>query len=134
MIKTLARHLLGRLIVGASTLCFIPLLATATQAQSVPSHTISNSDAIAAWQPLEARSFVIEEGVSFDHVSASINSRLAGEGAPATKAVGIEIESLPLISELLDEEGNFDLGLPFNVDMGDLMGESSIMVGTDFSL
>lgn len=129
MIKTLARHLLGRLIVGASTLCFIPLFSTAAYAQSSPA-----SDAIAAWQPLEARTFVIEEGISLDHVSASINSHLSGEETVATKSVGIEIESLPVISDLLDEEGNFDLGLPFNVDMGDLMGESFIMVGTDFSL
>ncbi|MEL6814071.1 MAG: hypothetical protein AAFP03_04560 [Cyanobacteria bacterium J06598_3] len=134
MIKTIARHLLGRLIVGASTFCFIPLLATAAQAQANPSHAMSDSAAIAAWQPLEARTFVIEEDVSLDHVSDSINSRLSGEETVATKSVGIDIESLPLVSEFLDEDGNFDLGLPFSVDISDLMGESYFMVGTDFSL
>lgn len=130
MMKTLAR----RLIVGAFTLCSIQVLFTAGAAIAQPlpqSH--SDSDALF---PLEMRSFAIEsEALTLDMAGDRINTQFAKERAIAQETAGLDIEELPIIGELLDEEGNFDWGmdLPFSVEIGDVMGETGLVLSTDLS-
>ncbi|MGC1310354.1 MAG: hypothetical protein WA885_24250 [Phormidesmis sp.] len=127
MLKTFVHHL----IFGMSAFCCTQTLAAVhsptAQAQARPT---------ASLLPLQPRTFEIEEGISFEAVSEGINTDMADSQFLKTSQPGLALDSLPLIGDLLDEEGNFDWGmnLPMTVNLGDVMGETGLVLGTDFSV
>ncbi|MGB7085971.1 MAG: hypothetical protein WBD47_10485 [Phormidesmis sp.] len=123
------------LIVGASTLCVAQVFDATAQAQvaSPPADMPANQSTSALF-PLESRTFEIEETVNFDTVSESINNRTGRDSSAERKADELDMRSVPIIGELLDDEGNFDWGvdLPVSFNVGNVMGQTGLVLGADF--
>ncbi|MEN8446857.1 MAG: hypothetical protein ABG776_17820 [Cyanobacteria bacterium J06555_13] len=84
---------------------------------------------------MESRS-IAEAGpvVNLDDTADNINSRTQEVQNAEPEPVGWDWRQLPLIGELIDEEGNFQMGgtVPVSVDFDDFEGGTSIMVGEQF--
>ena len=129
MIKTLARCLM----VGASTFCAVQGLFTAGTAIAQPPTQRHNRNSDHLF-PLETRSFVIEsQALALDAVGDRINTQVSDERSAASETTGLDINELPIIGDLVDEDGNFDWGmdLPVSVEIGTVMGETGLVISTD---
>lgn len=75
-----------------------------------------------------------EPALSLDTIAADINGQLFHH-RPLATAPGLDIESLPIIGELIDEAGNFDWGmsLPISIDLGNVMGQTGLIFSADFA-
>ena len=139
MIKTLIR----RLIIGASTLCAFQVFVVAGSALAQTALTdgqatsqASSHQTRADLLPLETMSFEVEsEAMEMEDVSDRINTQFSDEHTEPDEPEGFNVKSLPIIGELVDEEGNFDWGveLPFSVDIGDVEGSTGVVLSTDFT-
>lgn len=81
--------------------------------------------------PLEAgRPSPHQISAELSATAESINTAFAKSQAPKTEPEVL----LPVVGELLNEEGKFDWGMdiPITFDFGDLIGNPVLIVGTDF--
>lgn len=123
MIKTF----FNRLIVGASTFCAVPILFPTGAAFAQPQPK-------AVLFPLESRSFELEQdAIALDAVSDRINTHFSDNDPSAEESSGLDLNELPIIGSFVDESGNFDMDLPVSVSIDDLVGETVLVIGTDFS-
>ncbi|MEM9088835.1 MAG: hypothetical protein AAGC93_08840 [Cyanobacteria bacterium P01_F01_bin.53] len=138
MIKTLTR----RLLIGASTLCPFSALFVAgsafaqTAPAASPAHKQASHQTGDDLLPLDAASFEVESDArEMEDVSDRINTQFSDDQAMPDEPEGLNVKSLPIIGELVDEEGNFDWGveLPFSVDIGDVEGSTGVVLSTDFA-
>ncbi len=76
--------------------------------------------------------------VRLAQVANGLNQQMAMERAIAAEPVGLQFSDLPmvkdLVKDLVDDSGNLDIakGLPFSVGLGDVMGQTGIVLSTDF--
>lgn len=131
--------LIYRLIAGASAFCLVHSVSAAACAQvSVPQMKTSVPDQpVNALLFLEARTIEVESrSNSLSEAADNINAGFAIAQSPQTQPAGFALDSLPLISGLLDEAGNFDLGmdLPVSFNVGSVMGETGLILSTDFTM
>ena len=75
------------------------------------------------------------QSVGLDQVSDTLNDQIESDQQANTKD-SLPLDSLPIIGELMDESGNFDIGidLPFDVSINDVMGETGLIFSTDFTV
>ncbi len=90
-----------------------------------------------------ARSLLpLEDGKMPDHrpptelseAAESINSEFASAKNPGAKSDELDLTGVPIVGEMLDENGKFDWGMdiPVSFDFGNLIGNPVLIVGTDF--
>ncbi|MGB3671141.1 MAG: hypothetical protein WA783_10940 [Phormidesmis sp.] len=103
--------------------------ASAAYAQTTPSQSL-------ALLPLNTASVVDGHyDVQLEAIALNINEQIANAHAQQDAPKGMSLDQVPVIGDLLDEEGNFDWGieLPFSVGVTDVMGSYGVVVSTDFS-
>lgn len=124
--------------------CFVAVSAISPVAQA---QTSSSDRPMALLLPLEAR-FSLRtlsteaQPMSLDKAADTFNQQMVTDRAIAANPMGQFLQSLPLISDLVDETGNLDLGtdfdmgtnLPISVDLGNVMGNTGLVFSTDFKL
>jgi hypothetical protein len=129
------------LIVGG---CFAAVSAISPVAQA---QTSSLDQPMASLLPLEAR-FSLRtlsteaQPMSLDKAADTFNQNMVTDRAIAANPMGQFLQSLPLISDFVDETGHLDLGtdfdmgsnLPISVDLGNVMGNTGLVFSTDFKL
>ena len=132
MLKTLVRPL----TVGASTFLIFQLVGSAHTAIAQTPSPLNPS----LW-PLEARTFELQSNTpELDAVSNAINHQMADESSAEAESKSLNLEDLPIIGDFVDdfvdEEGNFDWGvdLPMDVSVGDVVGETGVILSTDFTV
>ncbi|NJM98572.1 MAG: hypothetical protein HC800_16705 [Phormidesmis sp. RL_2_1] len=111
-------------IVGASTFCFIQSLSSAVSAQSQT-----------ALLPLQPRTVKVDpQFTRLDTAERNINTKIEVERNTPIEPIGIDFDSLPIVGEFLDREGNFDMGfdLPVDISVADVMGETGVVLGIRF--
>ncbi|MGB3573351.1 MAG: hypothetical protein WBG63_15075 [Phormidesmis sp.] len=124
----------GRKVLSACVVCagagYIALAtASAAYAQTTPSQSL-------ALLPLNTASVVDGHyDVQLEAIALNINEQIANAHAQQDAPKGMSLDQVPVIGDLLDEEGNFDWGieLPFSVGVTDVMGSYGVVVSTDFS-
>lgn len=128
MLNTLARCLM----IGASIFCSAEVFAIANVAKAEP---------VKSLLPLQTRTVEnASQGVVLEQVADSMNTQIAAEQAILNAPTGIRLDAIPIIKELVDQEGKIDTGvnvgsgMPISVGFGDLMGNGVLMLGTDFSV
>lgn len=103
--------------------------ASAAYAQTTPSQSLT-------LLPLNTASVVDEPyDVQLEAIALNINEQIANAHTQQDAPKGMSLDKVPVIGDLLDEEGNFDWGieLPFSVGVTDVMGSYGVVVSTDFS-
>jgi hypothetical protein len=135
MLNTFVRPVM----VGVSTLCFVTLSAILPEKILA----VEPAQSMALLLPLEARSLSIEpHKVALDRFADTFNAQMNADRAIAANPMGTFLESLPLLSNFVDETGNLnlaadidmDLDLPISVDVGSVMGATGLVLSTDFTL
>lgn len=113
--------------IGLLCVTFVLLGASAAQAQSSPSALIGELEARTVENP--------SEGIVFTQVESQINNRTT-KSLAQEDSVGFDLEDVPLIGDLLDDEGNLDFGrnFPLSVDFYDIEGGMSFSLGREFSV
>lgn len=110
-------------------LCVASVLlgASAAQAQTSPSALIGELEARTVENP--------SEGIVFTQVESQINNRTT-KSLAQEDSIGLNLEDVPLIGDLLDDEGNLDFGrnFPLSVDFYDIEGGMSFSLGREFSV
>jgi hypothetical protein len=133
--------LVRSLMVGV---CFAAVSAISPVAQA---QTSSLDQPMASLLPLEAR-FSLRtlsteaQPMSLDKAADTFNQNMVTDRAIAANPMGQFLQSLPLISDFVDETGHLDLGtdfdmgtnLPISVDLGNVMGNTGLVFSTDFKL
>ncbi len=109
----------AQMIAGAFTLCFMGLLSN-----SAPAHAQTP-------KPLKALASPPHELAAIAH---SINAQIAAERGVDSEPVGVVLTSLPIVGDLLNEDGSFDMGmdLPLVVNVGDVMGQTGMVLSITF--
>lgn len=119
-------------IAGACTVA-VTLNAEVARAQTVSEASAASSLTLL---PLTtARVEPTHHALPLDEVNTHINKQIAIAREQPTEAEGLSFDQIPLINELLDEEGNFDMGieLPFSVSVTDVMGSYGVVLSADFA-
>lgn len=86
--------------------------------------------------PLTARTVGIpSEPMSLEQISDAFNMQMESNRYAEMNRGG-QLDSLPIIGDLLDESGNLDVGidLPFDMSISDVMGETGLVFSTDFTV
>ena len=86
--------------------------------------------------PLTSRHMAVtRERVGLIQVSNTLNERIE-QSRHAGREGGIQLDSIPIVGDLLDDAGNLDIGinLPFDVSIDDVMGETGLVLSTDFTV
>ncbi|MEO0645002.1 MAG: hypothetical protein AAFZ17_02410 [Cyanobacteria bacterium J06650_10] len=119
-------------IAGACTVA-VALNAKATRAQTV--FEVSTESSLTLLPLTAARVETTHHALPLDEVNTQINEQIAIAREQPTEAEGLSFDQIPLINELLDEEGNFDMGieLPFSVSVTDVMGSYGMVLSADFA-
>lgn len=125
-----------RLGLGVSLLCALGLLMGAAPAQAQLAEdtglTQSTTDKL---MPLTARQMGLpSEPVGLEQVSDTFNAQM--ESDRQDKAEGLQLDTLPIIGDLVDESGHLNMGvdLPFEMSISDVMGETGLVLSTDFTV
>jgi hypothetical protein len=135
-------NMLVRSLMGG--VCFAAVSAISPVAQA---QTSSLNQPMASLLPLEAR-FSLRtlsteaQPMSLDKAADTFNQNMVTDRAIAANPMGQFLQSLPLISDFVDETGHLDLGtdfdmgtnLPISVDLGNVMGNTGLVFSTDFKL
>lgn len=119
-------------IAGACTFA-VTLNARASHAQSVLESEVESSLTLL---PLTAAQFeTTHHALPLDVVNTHLNKQIAIARNQPTEPEGLSFDQIPLINELLDDEGNLDMGieLPFSVSVTDVMGSYGVVLSADFS-
>ena len=104
--------------------------ASAAIAQTSP----SPADSIG---PLDARTVErTDTGMSYEDAADSINRQVAQVQQAQSEPSGLDLRELPLIGELLDEDGNvgFVNDIPLSVDFNDMEGGTSVVLEEQFTV
>lgn len=128
-----------RAVAGVSTFCLVYSVSAAAFAQvSAPQvKTSVPGQPMNALMFLEARTIEVESPFNeLDDVAQSMNAGFAIAQSPQTQPEGFTLDSLPLIGDLLNAEGNIDLGmeLPVSLNVGSVLGETGLILSTDFTM
>lgn len=113
-----------------------PIADTLLSAKSGAGHPEANAARTSDLLPLTARRIESpSESIALDQVSESLNVQIENSRDTDTNQ-GFQLGSLPIIGDLLDEAGNLDMGidLPFDMTIGDVMGETGLVFSTDFTV
>lgn len=123
---------LARLIIATSALCVMECFAAANVAQARPVNSLL---------PLQHRTVEnAAQGIVLDQVAESMNTQIAAEQALLNAPIGIRLDTIPIIKELVGQSGKFDTGvnvgsrMPISVSFGHLMGNGVLVLGTDFAV
>ncbi len=133
------RKFIYRMVAGASAFCLVHSISAAAFAQvSVPQvKTLGPDQSMNALLFLEARTVEVENPSNeLDDVAQSMNAGFAIAQSPQTQPADFALSSLPIIGELLNAEGNIDFGmeLPVSFNVGSVMGETGLILSTDFTM
>lgn len=128
MLKTLT----FRFVSGAFVLCVAELLGSAIAAQARPVDSLL---------PLRTRTIeATGENVGYEEVADTMNTQIAEEQARLNEPVGLQLESIPIVNELINAAGELDTsfkmggGVPLSVGVGDVMGNTGVVLSTDFKV
>ena len=133
-----------RLLLGASIVCAVPMIlsAGAMQAQSLPDEAITDgmppiAEDSLVLLPLQSVSVSETYGaVPLDTIADDMNAQMADARSQPQEPTGFSLDQLPIVSDLVDEEGNFDWGmdLPVSINVSDVLGAYGVTVDMDFRL
>ena len=132
-----------RLLSRVSIVCggVIALSAGAVQAQSLPEDMVSEPSPSEGTSlvllPLEPVTMTVTHDAGrLDAVAQDMNTQMVAARSQPEEPTGFSLEQLPIVGDLVDEEGNFDWGmdLPVSVNVGDVLGSYGVTVDMDFSL
>ena len=130
---------LSILMISMAALCTFEAFVSAIPATASAPDNITVPDDITMTDellPLSARAMdAPRQSVGLDQVSDTLNDQIESDQQANTKD-SLPLDSLPIIGELMDESGNFDIGidLPFDVSINDVMGETGLIFSTDFTV
>ncbi|MGB3291625.1 MAG: hypothetical protein WBB01_01390 [Phormidesmis sp.] len=126
-----------RMVAGAFTFCLVHSVSTRVCAQEAAAQTETLPElSVEFLLPLEARTVEIESRIdSLEAIAHTINTDFAIAQSP-TEPAGLALDSLPIIGELIDAEGNFDWGidLPIAFNVGSVMGDAGLILSADFAI
>ncbi|MEL6260053.1 MAG: hypothetical protein AAFS06_04585 [Cyanobacteria bacterium J06631_12] len=108
-------------------LCLMQALFGTSAAQASPAALIGELEARTVENP--------SQGIAFTQVESIINTRMT-KALDQEDSVGWDLNDVPLIGGLLDDEGNIDFGrnFPLSVDFYDIEGGMSFSLGREFSV
>ena len=116
-----------RLLTGVSVLCATQLFVEDETVQARPVESLL---------PLQTRSIETPgQPVALDRVADDMNTQIAAEQARLNEPVGLQLKDIPLVRDLIDESGSFDMSggsLPVSVGMGRVVGRTGVVLSTDF--
>lgn len=95
----------------------------------------STPNAASSLLPLEdGKMSAHRTGTGLNEAAESINAAFIDAQNPGTKSDELDLLGVPIIGEMLNENGKFDWGMdiPVSFDFGDLIGNPVLIVGTDF--
>ena len=126
-----------RMIAGVSTFCLVHAASTVVYAQENDAQVSSaeSNQLVDFLLPLDARTIEIEsQPEESATVAHRINVGFAIARTSPTEPAGLALDSLPIIGDLIDAEGNFDWGidLPVSFNLGNVEGETGLVLSTDF--
>ena len=110
---------------------------SSTPAVSTPVISAPAQSATHELLPLTTRQLDIPgEPLGLEQVSKTVNAQIDSNRHSEQMAERLQLETLPLIGELLDESGNLDIGvdLPFDMSISNVMGETGLVLSTDFTV
>ncbi len=127
-----------RMIAGVSAFCLVQSVSAIACAQKItPQIKPSGPDpSVGSLLPLEARTVEIEsQSDSLESTAQTINAGFAIAHSSQSQSVGLALDSLPLIGDLINAKG-FDWGmdLPLSFNVGSVMGETGLILSTDFTM
>ncbi len=109
--------------------CIALATSSAAQAQMIPSQSLTRL-------PLNTTSITDgHDDAQLEAIALNINTQIASERAQLEVPEGMSLDQVPVVGDLLDEEGNFDWGveLPVSFGVADVMGSYGVVLSTDFS-
>ncbi len=73
-------------------------------------------------------------GTELSEAAENINTAFIDAQNPGAKPDELDLAGVPIVGEMLDENGKFDWGMdiPVSFDFGNLIGNPVLIVGTDF--
>ena len=116
-----------RLCASALAALGLAVLAMPVQAQS----TQTRQDLL----PLTSQTLSVpNQSAELAQISEMLNAQMVRDRQPDENH--LQIDSLPIIGDLVDEAGNLDMGinLPFDMSISDVMGETGLVLRTDFTV
>jgi hypothetical protein len=93
--------------------------------------------------PLETQSTSIEkQRAELDQAADNFNQQRGVDSAIGSDAIAQFLESIPFINDFINESGKFAVGsnletgtnFPISFDLGDVMGNTGLIVSTDFKV
>ena len=115
----LTAQLTAQITASISTLCFMLLLSNSTPAYAQTP------------KPLKSVASPPNELTAIAH---SINAQAAADRTAASEPDSLALTSLPIVGDFINEDGSFDMGmdLPFAFNIGDVMGETGVVLSVTF--
>lgn len=119
------------------SLGLLALLALSTVVCSAkPAIALPNPDSASSLLPLEEGRPAHPEAVELSATEEHINADFSESQNPEANSNELDIDKVPIVGDLLDENGKFNWGMdmPVTFDFGSLVGNPVLIVGTDFTV